>query len=53
MIPSIDNPKALLFFMVFLPQFVEPERGHVTSQLALLGALSERRATGPCGREVM
>jgi threonine/homoserine/homoserine lactone efflux protein len=31
------NPKALLFFMVFLPQFVVPAHGHVVLQLALLG----------------
>lgn len=36
---SLLNPKALLFFVVFLPQFVEPERGQVTLQLALLGCL--------------
>lgn len=34
---NLVNPKALLFFMVFLPQFVNPSRGHVTLQLLLLG----------------
>lgn len=34
---SLLNPKALLFFMVFLPQFVVASRGHVTLQLAILG----------------
>ena len=33
------NPKALLFFMVFLPQFVSPARGHVTLQLLVLGVV--------------
>jgi threonine/homoserine/homoserine lactone efflux protein len=36
---NLVNPKALLFFMVFLPQFVNPARGHVTLQLLLLGVL--------------
>jgi threonine/homoserine/homoserine lactone efflux protein len=36
---NLVNPKALLFFMVFLPQFVNPARGHVTLQLLVLGVL--------------
>lgn len=36
---SLLNPKALLFFMVFLPQFVSVQNGHVTVQLLLLGTL--------------
>jgi len=36
---SLFNPKALLFFMVFLPQFVDPSRGNPTLQLIALGAL--------------
>ncbi|MFZ6779643.1 LysE family translocator [Undibacterium sp. Ji83W] len=34
---SLLNPKALLFFMVFLPQFVDAQAGMVTQQLLILG----------------
>jgi threonine/homoserine/homoserine lactone efflux protein len=34
---SLLNPKALLFFMLFLPQFVSAELGNVTLQLVVLG----------------
>jgi threonine/homoserine/homoserine lactone efflux protein len=36
---SLLNPKALLFFMVFLPQFVTVGASNVTSQLMFLGLL--------------
>ena len=36
---SLLNPKALLFFLVFLPQFVEASDTPVALQLALLGGV--------------
>jgi threonine/homoserine/homoserine lactone efflux protein len=36
---SVLNPKTALFFLAFLPQFVDPARGSVTLQLGILGAL--------------
>ncbi len=39
MLNSVLNPKALLFFVVFLPQFVKPEVGSIALQLMLLGGI--------------
>ncbi len=36
---NILDPKTALFFFAFLPQFVNPERGNVTAQTLLLGAI--------------
>jgi threonine/homoserine/homoserine lactone efflux protein len=38
-IVNLLNPKTALFFLAFLPQFVEVERGHVAMQIAFLGLL--------------
>ncbi len=34
---GVLNPKTGLFFLAFLPQFVDPARGHLALQTALLG----------------
>jgi threonine/homoserine/homoserine lactone efflux protein len=36
---NLLNPKTALFFFSFLPQFIAPERGNVTAQTFLLGAI--------------
>jgi threonine/homoserine/homoserine lactone efflux protein len=36
---SSTNPKLAIFFMAFLPQFADPEKGGLSFQLMLLGGL--------------
>jgi threonine/homoserine/homoserine lactone efflux protein len=36
---NISNPKVALFFLAFLPQFVEPASGPVVMQILLLGGV--------------
>ncbi len=38
-IVSVFNPKIAVFFLAFLPQFVEPSRGPIPQQILFLGLL--------------
>ncbi|MDD2717244.1 MAG: LysE family translocator [Candidatus Wallbacteria bacterium] len=38
-IMNVTNPKVSIFFLAFLPQFADPQRGSVPVQLMMLGSL--------------
>lgn len=38
-IMNVTNPKVLLFFLAFLPQFLQSETGSLAKQISLLGTL--------------
>jgi threonine/homoserine/homoserine lactone efflux protein len=46
---SVANPKTGLFFLAFLPQFIEPLRGNLALQTAVLGMLFVALATATDG----
>ena len=38
-IMNLTNPKVAIFFLAFLPQFVDPSTGSITIQMLILGGL--------------
>jgi threonine/homoserine/homoserine lactone efflux protein len=36
---GLGNPRMVLFFVAFFPQFIDPERGSAVTQMLVLGAI--------------
>jgi threonine/homoserine/homoserine lactone efflux protein len=49
MTTSLVNPKGILFFFSFLPQFIHPEAGQVSLQIFVLGCLFALLCAGVYG----
>ncbi|HEY2722176.1 MAG TPA: LysE family translocator [Chitinophagaceae bacterium] len=45
MLTNILNPKVAIFFLSFLPQFINPQSGYLKEQLALLGFWFDMQGT--------
>ncbi len=39
LIVGLGNPKMVIFFLAFLPQFIQPSRGSEATQVLILGAI--------------